>query len=405
MASVRSQVISVETGQGEGGTPTEDVDTSTNEDRGDIEREPLSQPLVNVSEDMCLIFKPPKPQACPVMSPTKTSSVMISPEEYSQAPQNSAQIASSLQPSPEFLASLGIKVRDFAYENTLPAITPVPRMPRQVQPAPRALKRSHRDWDNEGEGLQSSHSIRTLSGLQPFQSRRTPSKKSRSLERKPTEPLEEAADQYTRTIERITICEMRSLVSSIQETVFPATPLRRFSASPPTSPITPSLSQLASQESELVQTPSAIPLIIHVDDTSMIPASQLDSESQALSVHSMVYTQFEQAPQASPRPSSPGFPSRSASPRQVSPSRPMDPFLGSPPPNKESGRNRRGRNNRDCDVVGTTPSPNRYQLRQRPILSPRTTSLSRYMPYLSSVKRTPSPTSKSLPRRTRHGFV
>ncbi|KIJ20375.1 hypothetical protein PAXINDRAFT_96585, partial [Paxillus involutus ATCC 200175] len=211
MSSVRSQAsaTSVETRQWEGEAPTNDI--FGNEDHGDIELEPLSQPLVNIS------------------------SVVISPEEYSQAPPSNIQATSSLQPSPEFLASLGIKVRDFAYENTLPAITPVPRMPRQVQPAPRALKRSQRDWDDAREDSQSSHSISTLSGSQPFQSRRTPPKKSNSLERKPTEPLEQGAVQYTRTLERIAICEMRSLVSSIRATGFPATSRRRFSASPPTS--------------------------------------------------------------------------------------------------------------------------------------------------------------------------
>ncbi|KAF8843083.1 hypothetical protein BDN67DRAFT_1001112 [Paxillus ammoniavirescens] len=402
MSSVRSQAAAtlVETRQREGEASTNDI--FGNEDHGDIELEPLSQPLVNVSEDMRLIFNAPKPQACPILSPTKISSVMISPEEYSQAPPSNIQAASSLQPSPEFLASLGIKVRDFAYENTLPAITPVPRMPRQVQPAPRALKRSQRDWDDARDDSQSSHSIGTPSGPQPSQSRRTPPKKSKSLERKPTEPLEQGAVQYTRTLERMAICEMRSLVSSIQTTAFPATPRRRFSVSPPTSPITPSLSQIASQESELVRTPSAIPFIMHVDDTSMIPASQLDSESQTMPIHPMLYSQFALSPQPSPRPPSPEFTSRSPSPRQASPSGLIDPFLALPPPVNESGRDRRGRKNRERGTVNTTPSPNRYQLRQRPILSSRTS----YAPYplLPPVKRTQSPTSNSLVRRTRHGL-
>ncbi|KAF9238746.1 hypothetical protein BU15DRAFT_47242 [Melanogaster broomeanus] len=342
------------------------------------------------------------------MPSTKTSSAGIAPEGYSQASASGSQAASSLQPSLELLASLGIKVRDFAYENTLPAIIPVPRVPRQVQPAPSALKRSYRDWDEEAEDLQRSHSVLMPSGKQSFQSKRTPPKKSRSLERKATEPLGEGAIQYTRTLERITIGEVRSLVSSIQAPAFPATPRRRFSASPPTSPITPSLSQIASQESELVQTPSAIPFVIHVDDTSMIPASQLDSESQGPSVHPVPYSQFELSPRPSSRSSSRGFLSHPPSPQQPSTSRLLDPFIESPPLIKESEGHRGGRKSRDCGIVGKAPSPNRYQLRQRPILSSRTSTCSRYThqpyPLMASVKGTPSPTpSNSLPQRTRHG--
>ncbi|KIL00505.1 hypothetical protein PAXRUDRAFT_821593 [Paxillus rubicundulus Ve08.2h10] len=401
MSSVRSQaaVAWVKMGPREGEASTDG--TFGNEDHGDIGLEPLSQPLVNVSEDMCLIFNAPKPQACPILSPTKISSVVMSPEEYSQAPLSKIQAASSLQPSSEFLASLGIKVRDFAYENTLPAIAPVPRMPRQVQPAPRALKRSQRDWEDAREDLQGSHSIGTLSGPQPFQSRRTPSK---SLERKPTEPLEQGTVQYTRTLERIAIYEMRSIVSSIQATAFPATRRQSLSASPPTSPITPSLPQVASQESELVQTPPAIPFIIHMDDTSTIPASQLDSESQAMSVHPMLFSQFALSPQPSPRPSSPDFTSHSPLPQQASPSGLVDPFLELLHPVDESGKGCRGRKNRDRGTVSATPSSNRYELRQRPILSSRTSTLYAPYPLLPPVKRTQRPTSKSLPQRTRHGL-
>ena len=109
------------------------------EDCDDIERESLSQPLVNVSQDMCPIVTCAKPQACPYCRPPKFLADVMPSEECSQAPTSSATVAFSQQPSPEFLMSLGIKARDFAYENTLPAIVPVPRVPRQVQPAPRVL--------------------------------------------------------------------------------------------------------------------------------------------------------------------------------------------------------------------------------------------------------------------------
>ncbi|KIJ69958.1 hypothetical protein HYDPIDRAFT_104630 [Hydnomerulius pinastri MD-312] len=328
---------------------------------------------------------------------------MISAEEYSQAPPSSAQ-TSSQQPSPEFLASLGIKVRDFAYESTLPAITPVPRFPRQVQPAPRPLKRSRREWDGEAEEPLSSGSVYAPSGSQSL-STRTPPKKSRSLERKATEPIEKAEIQHTRTLERIAIGQMRSLITPpIQPTVLPVTPSKRFSASPPTSPITPQLSQFASQESELVQTPFESPFRIHVDDTSMIPASQLDTESQALAIHPISYSQLELSPQPLPCPSSPGFPSNPPSPRRAaSPSQSADPSL-EPPPIKAI---RRGRKHRDSngEVMDTAPSPNRYELRRRPILPSHTPTRSRHAhqpyPVMPSVKQSPGPTSKSLPRRNR----
>ncbi|KAF8138368.1 hypothetical protein EV363DRAFT_524398 [Boletus edulis] len=203
---------------------------------------------------------------------------MISSQEYSQAPPIGAT-ARSQQPSPEFLGSLGIKVRDFAYENTLPAIVPVPRVPRQVQPAPvRALKRLQRDWDDK-EG--------TLNSLSPSV---VGSKKHKSLERRPTEPLQEPVVQHTRTLERITVKRVCSILTPPSRSTLPTTPRTRFSASPPTSPLTP-LSRFASLESEPVQTSPAYPFVVHVNDTSMVPASQLDAEdSQPLSLRSVLYT-------------------------------------------------------------------------------------------------------------------
>ncbi|PFH51295.1 hypothetical protein AMATHDRAFT_85206, partial [Amanita thiersii Skay4041] len=72
---------------------------------------------------------------------------------------------SSQQPDAQWLASLGIKVRDFAYESTLPPIAPVYYLPRQIQPDPRALRSDLQGPSTNGDLIK------------------------RQVERKPTEPL------------------------------------------------------------------------------------------------------------------------------------------------------------------------------------------------------------------------
>lgn len=381
MASVRSHVQDVSMSVDETvETPPEHCDPCA-EDRDDTEHESLSQPLANVSQDICLTLTGAKPQACPALSPPKFLADVISSQEYSQAPTSGAQVVFSQQPSPEFLMSLGIKVRDFAYENTLPAIAPVPRVPRQVQPAPRASKRSQRDWDDNGGSLNSLSPAQPLSG-------QTGCKKPRSLERKSTEPLQETAVQHTRTLERITVKGVCSILTPPLRRTLPATPRTQLSASPPTSPLTPPLSHLTSQESEFVQTPPTIPFVIHVDDTSMITASQHDSESQPLSLHPVLYTRFTLDSRSSPGCSPVPHPPQNASPVPL-----IAPSLEPPSPIRESGTDSRVGKRRGSGSAGTTV-PNRYQLRQRPIPPSRASTLSRCWHQASS-------TPKSLPRRTR----
>lgn len=185
-------------------------------------------------------------------------------------------------------------------------------------------------------------------------------KRPRSLERKPTEPLHEPAVQHTRTLERLTLRRVCSVIIPPPRRALPISPHTRFLASPPTSPLTPPRSHVASHDSDLVQTPPAFPFVLHVDDTT----SQMDSESQPVSFCPALYTRFA----LDPRPSAP-------SPQNASPA---SPFL-----NKASEADPKRRR-------GTTPAPNRYQLRQRPISSSRASSSSH-----------PSSTSKPLPPRTR----
>ncbi|KAG1728229.1 hypothetical protein EDB19DRAFT_1941416 [Suillus lakei] len=86
---------------------------------------------------------------------------------------------SSQQPTIEMLQSLGIKVRDFAYESTLPPIAPVPQVPRQTQPSARPLKRTRGDWEEEEGG--SSCSLCPQFGREATNSRMQASGKPESL--------------------------------------------------------------------------------------------------------------------------------------------------------------------------------------------------------------------------------
>ena len=71
----------------------------------------------------------------------ETSTPTPPPIPFSQHPQvlpdDGAQDAATL-----LTTTHGIRVRDFAYENTLPPVTTVPRFTVQIQPRPRTLKRA-----------------------------------------------------------------------------------------------------------------------------------------------------------------------------------------------------------------------------------------------------------------------
>jgi hypothetical protein len=163
--------------------------------------------------------------------------------------------AASEQPTVAMLASLGIKVRDFAYESKLPPIQPIYRHPRQIQPAVvrTALKRQ---WAELGEDDFFS---------QPSSQPETSQKK---LERTSTEPAIPPAHDST----DIDDDECDSLTDSQQANNYAG------SQQMP-------LSVFESQGSEpYVDTPLVTPkgsLQWPVADTSNIPASQLDAESQS----------------------------------------------------------------------------------------------------------------------------
>jgi hypothetical protein len=198
--------------------------------------------------------------------------------------------AASEQPSVALLASLGIKVRDFAYESKLPPIQPIYRHPRQIQPAVvrTTLKRQ---WAESGED-----DFFSQSGSQPETSQKR-------LERTSTEPAIPPVPDSTDTDDYDSL-----YTDSQQPNNFPE------SQQMP-------LSVFESQESEpYVDTPLVTPkgsLQWPVADTSDIPASQLDAESQSTALEPGSHSLFTFSdpsifPKIPPAPTSPVAPLSSA---------------------------------------------------------------------------------------------
>ena len=169
--------------------------------------------------------------------------------------------AASEQPSVAMLASLGIKVRDFAYESKLPPIQPIYRHPRQVQPAVvrTTLKRQWTESEEDDFFSQSSSQ---------------PETSQKKLERTSTEPA-------IPPVTDIDDFEYDSLPTDSQQPGSQQMPLSIFE----------------SQESEpYVDTPLATPkgsLQWQVADTSNIPASQLDAESQSTALEPASHSLLE----------------------------------------------------------------------------------------------------------------
>ncbi|KAL4076194.1 hypothetical protein J3A83DRAFT_4225497 [Scleroderma citrinum] len=261
--------------------------------------------------------------------------VMLGMEESSQGPSTTkpSRVPLSQQPLPEYLASLGIKVRDFAYENTLSPIIPVPRIPRQVQPEPLPRKRNVRGWDDENSrrGESSSQSVKP---------------NSQRLERKATEPLDKESLDYAENLEQAPFRTMHSLTRLIVQTSTQST--LSWQGLTSTYAPSPSLSHEASQESELVQTPSPMKLV--ADDASILVASQ----SPTPDIMSCVPLPQPLPASFSPA-SSPPAPSSSFSV-------PDDLFVESQPASTPS---KRRRTKRVGNATPEAPSPSRYQLRRR----------------------------------------
>jgi hypothetical protein len=296
---------------------------------------------------------------------------------------------SSQQPTVETLQSLGIKVRDFAYESTLPPIAPVPRVPRQTQPSARSLKRTRGDWEEEDGAL--SHSSRLQFGREATNAGMQASSKPESLVRKATEPLEFNPPPVSKRAMGCADLSRPVLFGSQLPFRTPRralrvhhTPPRRSSTTPPTSPLFGSPSEKpshgASQESELVMTPAG-PASWHIDDTSLIPASQMDTDLLDFVPEAMSDSQIDLSSQSSQLATLLSTPMRSpVAPGHVSPpSETADTFKPSHLISQIA--NLRGEHKRGVKAsrtkVPTQTSP-RYLLRRRSLLSVQAPTRSRY---------------------------
>lgn len=304
---------------------------------------------------------------------------------------------SSQQPTVETLQSLGIKVRDFAYESTLPPIAPIPRVPRQTQPTARSLKRARGNWEEE-DGAP-SHFSRPQFGREATNAGMQASSKPESLVRKATEPLEFNSPPVSKRAMGCADLSRHVLFGSQLPFRTPRralrvhrTPPRRSSTTPLTSPLfgSPSEepSQGASQESELVMTPAG-PASWDIEDTSLIPASQIDTESLDFVREEISYSQIGLCSQSSPLATSLSTPMRSLAPGHVSPpSETVDTFEAShlipqmPNLRREPKRGVKA----STTKVSTQTSP-RYLLRRRSLLSVHAPTRSRYPHPLTPTKK------------------
>lgn len=296
------------------------------------------------------------------------------------------------QPTVETLQSLGIKVRDFAYESTLPPIAPIPRVPRQTQPA-RSMKRTRGDLEEE-DGAPSRFS-RPQFGREATNAGKQASSKPESLVRKATEPLEfNSSPVSKRAMGRHVLFGSQLPFRTPRRALrVHRTPPRSSSTTPLTSPLfgSPSEepSQGASQESELVMTPAG-PASWDIEDTSLIPTSQMDTESLDFVREEITYSQIGLCSQSSPLATSLSTPMRSpVAPGHVSPpSETVDTFEASQLIPEIPNLRQEGKRGVKASTtkVSTQTSP-RYLLRRRSLLSVHAPTRSRYPHPLTPTKK------------------
>lgn len=197
---------------------------------------------------------------------TSTAAATI-PEPRKNVNRDSQQVHAAV------LASYGIKVRDFAFESTLPPVRPVRLL--QIQPEPRPMKRI-RDGEEGDVFFQNSGSQDGEGG----------SSKKQKLGREVTEPdIQPAAAPPTRARGFANLADydhsLESQLIQSQQTEWSQPPLQYDDES---------------QESEpYIDTPIVTPngsLQWRVIDNSNIPESQLDTESQANAPELLSYSQL-----------------------------------------------------------------------------------------------------------------
>ncbi|KAH0587849.1 hypothetical protein H2248_006604 [Termitomyces sp. 'cryptogamus'] len=241
--------------------------------QADIQRRVLlSQGLHLPQMDPDTLQKPARTIAAPQPLPPSTPSpLLVPPIPFSKPPSTApVDIDPQSQAHADLLAELGIKVRDFAYESKLPPVQPY--RVRQIQPGPRPLKRSRKDGEEDV-----STAIETAEG--------SLSRKSK-LKREDTEPdVTQHQPRRPRTLGFFNVrCDPDANPSQSQPAEY--SQLNNFSQSQP----------LDSQDSDpYVVTPTVTPngSLQWPDATiSEIPASQLDTVSQANDPELFTYSQL-----------------------------------------------------------------------------------------------------------------
>ncbi|TCD69246.1 hypothetical protein EIP91_008349 [Steccherinum ochraceum] len=313
--------------------------------------------------------------------------------------------AACSQPYPlESLTKLGIRVRDFAYESTLPPISSTP----QFVGGARALKRERSTYEDDDNPFAPPRSL--------GESRRERSpefgagaKKAKGLARELTEPVDSQLPPSQPTLARHTgFIEIGQSLSAL----IPdgeqggssqlSTPQRHgfskgpFARSPlgGSSWVSPSQPDQASQESDTwIDTPLVTPngsLQWKVTNTSAISASQLDTESQVPTAEDVTLSQLGFTPDPSQQysqnvfhgsPESPmGEPSsrHTEHPASPSPSRPRIPAMSPHQPVESLLTHLPPRydfRDRDNSSVPSSLPPSDHVIRSRP-RDQRSTSLS-----------------------------
>lgn len=300
------------------------------------------------------------------------------PKASSPAPVPATITSSVGQPSREALAEHDIKVRDFAYESTLPPIAAF-RI-RQVQATPnRPMKRARQSEDEEDAESSSNPTNR--------------------LERTVTEPVVDDSLATTRTRVRARgIANINLYDPFIDDPNVQTHLVNSQQSNPDTDTLSqsqPSLQYLTSQESDnepelaepYIRTPIVTPngslrwetSTAPIIDNSSLPASQLDTSSQAqdtapelLSYSQLGFSQIEDEMETQ---------METDAPMHEHPSTPLPSLTSSSPLPRAASSSRRI----PSQVPDVSPSP-RYHLRKRPPPQPQPPPRTRSRPQSSSMQ-------------------
>ncbi|KAH9850789.1 hypothetical protein C2E23DRAFT_781897 [Lenzites betulinus] len=214
------------------------------------------------------------------------------------------------------LATHGIVVRDFAYENTLPPVSTVPRFSVQTQPRPRLLKRAREMLENPVDGEESDVEDPSIpktwyieaSGFGVSRGSRY-RKRTQALARTLTEPVDDVPPSQGLTTREGAFALPTSQCPSTPHAphrYIQSTSLSPLTIADNTSPKFQASQQGESQETETwIDTPLVTPNgslqwpLPAVQNTSAMPASQLESIFPQLPDEDMTLSQLGFSPERS----------------------------------------------------------------------------------------------------------